>query len=172
MILSKFVMELPSELPPAIELVPHPHARDQAVARSFIKAGSSILTTPTFACILIDTEKGRRCDHCFRLPQDKALKRCTGCGSYWYCDVECEPRTSYLSPCDSVLNHGQVNVSNGKSIINGSARRLTLSQPLLPTKLFQLMRSTTLFCFRMWLLSCLSCPYHTPLRPPRLPRLS
>ncbi|KAF8903151.1 hypothetical protein CPB84DRAFT_1814772 [Gymnopilus junonius] len=83
-------MQVAPWLPQTIKLVSHPKARDQSVATTQIKAGSSILTTPAFASILLDSEKGRRCDNCFRLPQDKPLRRCTGCGSYWYCNAECQ----------------------------------------------------------------------------------
>ncbi|KIK01870.1 hypothetical protein K443DRAFT_678014 [Laccaria amethystina LaAM-08-1] len=74
-----------------LRLVPHPKARDQAISIKKLEAGSLILSTPSFASILLATQKGHRCDTCFRLPADgTSLRRCTGCGSYWYCDLDCQ----------------------------------------------------------------------------------
>ncbi|KAF9475654.1 hypothetical protein BDN70DRAFT_883477 [Pholiota conissans] len=81
----------PSWLPDSLGLVPHPSARAKCVARTQFNPGSRILSTPAYAAILLDTEKGRRCDSCFRLTSDEvSLKRCSGCGSYWYCDTKCQ----------------------------------------------------------------------------------
>uniref|UniRef100_A0A8H7XZH3 SET domain-containing protein n=1 Tax=Psilocybe cubensis TaxID=181762 RepID=A0A8H7XZH3_PSICU len=79
-------------LPKNIELAPHSTARNKAIAKLDIKAGDSILSTPSFASILLESQKGRRCDNCFRLPPEGCppLKRCAGCGSYWYCDAQCQ----------------------------------------------------------------------------------
>ncbi|KDR82823.1 hypothetical protein GALMADRAFT_1348489 [Galerina marginata CBS 339.88] len=84
-------MQAISWLPDNVELIPHSQARDKSVAKQIFKAGACILSTSAFASILLDSEKGRRCDNCFRFPAlDKTLKRCTGCGSYWYCDAQCQ----------------------------------------------------------------------------------
>lgn len=74
-----------------LELVPHPIARSQAKATRNIPAGAVVVSVPVFASVLLEVEKGRRCDGCFRLvPDGERLKRCTGCASYHYCDVDCQ----------------------------------------------------------------------------------
>ncbi|KAF9556751.1 hypothetical protein CPC08DRAFT_710983 [Agrocybe pediades] len=78
----------PRWIPNTLRLASHENARDKAVATGHLDPGSSILKTPAFAAILLDSEKGRRCDHCFR--KNAGLKKCTGCGSYWYCDAHCQ----------------------------------------------------------------------------------
>jgi hypothetical protein len=65
-------------------------ARSKCLATSFIKEGSRIFAEESFATVLLIREKGKRCDACFRLPsQGNHLKKCSGCGCYWYCDVQC-----------------------------------------------------------------------------------
>ena len=74
----------------SLKLVPHPIARDQVVSTAPLRAGSSVLSTFAFATILLGSEKGRRCDACFRLSNaNRPLRRCSGCGSYWYCNAQC-----------------------------------------------------------------------------------
>ncbi|XP_006462489.1 hypothetical protein AGABI2DRAFT_223832 [Agaricus bisporus var. bisporus H97] len=74
-----------------IKLVPHPTARSQAISTKKISAGSVVLSVPAFTSALLEAEKGRRCDTCFRLPPDgEKLKKCTGCASYFYCDTRCQ----------------------------------------------------------------------------------
>lgn len=74
-----------------IKLVPHPIARSQAISTRKISAGSVVLSVPAFTSALLEAEKGRRCDTCFRLPPDgEKLKKCTGCASYFYCDTRCQ----------------------------------------------------------------------------------
>lgn len=87
-------MQDPLWLPKNVELVPHTTARDKAIAKVDIKAGEYILSTPSFTSSLLEHEKGRRCDNCFRLPSEGSppLKKCTGCGCYWYCDAQCTIR--------------------------------------------------------------------------------
>lgn len=78
------------EIPEGLDLVPHPTARDKCIAKKFLKEGSCIFTESAFSTILLPSEKGQRCDNCFRLPSGNArLQRCAGCGSYWYCDAQC-----------------------------------------------------------------------------------
>ncbi|KAI6016485.1 hypothetical protein BKA83DRAFT_4336885 [Pisolithus microcarpus] len=52
--------------------------------------GSVLVAVPCLAKVVLDTEKGRRCDHCLAADQCQRLRRCSGCGSYWYCDVRCQ----------------------------------------------------------------------------------
>lgn len=78
-------MALPSSA--LVELQPDAKARSKAVARKDIAVGSTIFSTPAFATALLDDEKGHRCDYCLR--ERPNLKRCSGCGSYWYCDAKC-----------------------------------------------------------------------------------
>ncbi|PFH54075.1 hypothetical protein AMATHDRAFT_136523 [Amanita thiersii Skay4041] len=69
----------------------HPVARSCAVANSHIPAGSSILRETSLAYVLLSSQKGKRCDTCFRKSLGAStLKRCTGCASYWYCDAKCQ----------------------------------------------------------------------------------
>ena len=100
-----------------LRLVPHPKARDQAISIKNLEAGSPILSTPSFATVLLATQKDYRCDACFRLPADgTSLRRCTGCGSYWYCDVDClELQFSFRIIAYLFL---QVKLSNGVPIIS------------------------------------------------------
>ncbi|KAF6755948.1 hypothetical protein DFP72DRAFT_964622 [Ephemerocybe angulata] len=71
-----------------VDLHPDPTKRNKAVARRNIPVGSTVLSTPAFATALLDSEKGHRCDHCLR--EQTSLKKCSGCGSYWYCDAKCQ----------------------------------------------------------------------------------
>ncbi|KAJ3531387.1 hypothetical protein NMY22_g8174 [Coprinellus aureogranulatus] len=71
-----------------IELQPDDRARNKAVARKDIPVGSTVFSTPAFATVLQDNQKGHRCDYCLR--KQLNLKRCSGCGSYWYCDAKCQ----------------------------------------------------------------------------------
>jgi hypothetical protein len=82
---------MPTELLPGVlKLVPHPVARDKVISTARLRAGLSVLSTFGFATILLDSEKGRRCDACFRLSNEsRSLRRCSGCGSYWYCNAQC-----------------------------------------------------------------------------------
>ncbi|KXN81759.1 N-lysine methyltransferase SMYD2-B [Leucoagaricus sp. SymC.cos] len=74
-----------------VEIVPHPTARSQARAIRSIPAGSTVISEPAFAFALLDVEKGRRCDACFRRDYEgRWLKKCTGCASYYYCDADCQ----------------------------------------------------------------------------------
>ncbi|TFK40789.1 hypothetical protein BDQ12DRAFT_680032 [Crucibulum laeve] len=74
-----------------IKLIAHVIARDQAVATRKLLTGSNILSVPGLATVLLPSEKGRRCDTCHRLQTDeRVLRRCTGCASYWYCDAKCQ----------------------------------------------------------------------------------
>ncbi|KIM43208.1 hypothetical protein M413DRAFT_398217 [Hebeloma cylindrosporum] len=79
------------KIPEWLDLVPHATARDKCIAKTSLNEGSCIFTEPAFTTILLPSEKGQRCDNCFRLPSGKVrLQRCTGCGSYWYCDTQCQ----------------------------------------------------------------------------------
>ena len=83
-----------TEIPESLDLVPHPTARDKCIAKIFLKEGLCIFTEPAFSTILLPSEKAQRCDNCFRLPSGNTrLQRCTGCGSYWYCDAQCVIRS-------------------------------------------------------------------------------
>ncbi|KAI6028060.1 hypothetical protein PISMIDRAFT_98964 [Pisolithus microcarpus 441] len=73
-----------------IVLQAHPTARDKAVSEIRASAGSVLVAVPCLAKVVLDTEKGRRCDHCLAADQCQRLRRCSGCGSYWYCDVRCQ----------------------------------------------------------------------------------
>lgn len=73
-----------------LDIKSHHVARDMAVAACPIAAGQCVLTTTALTTSLLPHEKGRRCDYCFRLAADgHKLSRCSGCGSFWYCDVHC-----------------------------------------------------------------------------------
>ncbi|KAF8967151.1 hypothetical protein BDZ97DRAFT_569682 [Flammula alnicola] len=101
--------QTPSWVPDSVELVPHPSARDKCIAKTQFRPGSPILSTYAFAAILLDSEKGRRCDACFRIASHKTpLKRCSGCGSYWYCDAQCQAfqwRTHHKRICKGYNSH-------------------------------------------------------------------
>ncbi|KAF9463041.1 hypothetical protein BDZ94DRAFT_1309149 [Collybia nuda] len=74
-----------------IRLQNHPSARSQAVATVPITEASKIISVDAFAAVLIASEKGKRCDGCFQIKsEDRLLRKCTGCGSYWYCDSICQ----------------------------------------------------------------------------------
>jgi len=82
----------------AIRLAPHPTARSKAVATTHLPVGSVIITIPSVVTVLLASEKGRRCDTCFRLTSEQCqLRRCTGCASYWYCDMQCLPSDIFTS---------------------------------------------------------------------------
>ncbi|KAF8231722.1 SET domain-containing protein [Tricholoma matsutake] len=74
-----------------LRLEPHPIARSQALATCHLPEGSRIVSIPSLVTVLLASEKGRRCDNCFRLTSERRqLQRCTGCGSYWYCGTQCQ----------------------------------------------------------------------------------
>jgi hypothetical protein len=75
-----------------LELQDDARARSRAVASKTIAAGSVILSDSYLAAVLLPSEKGRRCDTCYRMSKDKALRKCSGCASYWYCDTNCTSR--------------------------------------------------------------------------------
>jgi len=75
-----------------VKLTPHPTARSQARTVQAITAGSTVISVPVFVSALLDVEKGRRCDACFR--KNKRLKKCSGCASYYYCNADCQSLTS------------------------------------------------------------------------------
>ncbi|TBU44468.1 SET domain-containing protein [Dichomitus squalens] len=76
-----------------LRLDPHPTARNAAVAKTPIKAGSTIMSVPAFSTCLLLTEKGRRCDGCYMLKSEAVeLMRCSGCASSWYCGTTCQNR--------------------------------------------------------------------------------
>ncbi|KAF9013276.1 hypothetical protein BDQ17DRAFT_1386869 [Cyathus striatus] len=76
---------------PAICLLPHPTARSHAIAAKFISAGSILVSVPSLASVLVEREKGRRCDSCHRVQcVERSLRKCSGCASYWYCDIKCQ----------------------------------------------------------------------------------
>ncbi|KAF8073697.1 hypothetical protein FPV67DRAFT_761319 [Lyophyllum atratum] len=78
-------------LPENVRLALHPTARSQAVAVSQFSEGSTIATIPSLISVLLPQEKGRRCDTCFRISSEqRTLRKCTGCASYWYCSTECQ----------------------------------------------------------------------------------
>ena len=84
-------MQTTAWLPSGLVLVPHNLARDNCVAKNHYTAGSRLLSTTSYATVLLDSEKGRRCDFCLSLAREAAhLKRCSGCGSYWYCNEHCD----------------------------------------------------------------------------------
>ncbi|KAF8195565.1 hypothetical protein BJ912DRAFT_1021255 [Pholiota molesta] len=93
----------------SIGLAPHPLARERCVAKSHFKPGSHILSAPAYAAILLDSEKGRRCDLCFRLPSDGVpLKRCQSI--HWKAQHRriCKTYNSFLlSPEYQALPHHQ-----------------------------------------------------------------
>jgi len=145
-----------------LRLVPHPKARDQAISIKNLEAGSLILSTPFFATVLLATQKGHRCDACFRLPADgTSLRRCTGCGSYWYCDVDCsEFQISFRIIAYPYL---QVKLSNGMPIISGYAKTTQSSLHLQPFNLSKSTKETIpCYCLTSWLI-CHSCRRHTRL---------
>ncbi|KAA1469842.1 SET domain-containing protein [Dentipellis sp. KUC8613] len=66
-------------------------ARNKAVAVGDIPRGTVIFSDPALITALLPGEKGKRCDFCHTSrTADKALYRCTGCTSYWYCDSHCQ----------------------------------------------------------------------------------
>lgn len=74
-----------------IRLRPHPTARDQAVAIININPGTVIFSEPVLVSALLPQAKTYRCDYCHRVAAPgQALKRCTGCLAYWYCNASCE----------------------------------------------------------------------------------
>jgi hypothetical protein len=79
-------------LPSGIKLQDDARARSRAVASNILPAGSVVLSDSCLAAALLPSEKGRRCDACYRMSKDKALRKCSGCASYWYCDTDCTSR--------------------------------------------------------------------------------
>ncbi|KAK7056854.1 hypothetical protein VNI00_002571 [Paramarasmius palmivorus] len=78
------------QLEPHLRLEPHPSARDQCVATQAISPGSRIFSETALVTVLLPSDKGKRCDACYILPNDIQLKKCTGCASFWYCDTACQ----------------------------------------------------------------------------------
>ncbi|KAF8527442.1 SET domain-containing protein [Hysterangium stoloniferum] len=74
--------------PKFIRLDSHATARNAAVATESLSAGVTVLSTLSLSSVLLESEKRRRCDGCFR--QGDKLHRCTGCKQYWYCDAVCQ----------------------------------------------------------------------------------
>ncbi|KAI6144743.1 hypothetical protein BKA82DRAFT_16737 [Pisolithus tinctorius] len=74
-----------------VVLQAHPTARDTAVSETRVSAGTVLVAVPCLAQVLLGAEKGRRCDCCLTPEEaDLRLRRCSGCGSYWYCDAQCQ----------------------------------------------------------------------------------
>ncbi|KZT23432.1 SET domain-containing protein [Neolentinus lepideus HHB14362 ss-1] len=74
-----------------VKLGPHLTARNTAIANVLLRASETILSVPAWITALLLSEKGRRCDWCGCLPSPGcSLKKCTGCGSYWYCGSQCQ----------------------------------------------------------------------------------
>ncbi|TFY65665.1 hypothetical protein EVG20_g5424 [Dentipellis fragilis] len=66
-------------------------ARNKAVAIEDIPRGTVIFSDLALTTALLPGEKGKRCDFCHTSRTvNKALYRCTGCTSYWYCDSRCQ----------------------------------------------------------------------------------
>ena len=76
-------------------LVDHPASRSRTLARHCISAGTIVTLVPALSAVLLDGEKSKRCDFCFRLPQDK-VRKCTGCAEYWYCGPICTRSVSFF----------------------------------------------------------------------------
>lgn len=89
-------------VPQNLALQPHPIARNKTVAVTKLSAGTTILTVPCLCKVLLPAEKSLRCDFCLCIPDpnQNALRRCTGCISYWYCDTKCthDPHMMYYTP--------------------------------------------------------------------------
>ncbi|KAI8994142.1 SET domain-containing protein [Trametes punicea] len=78
---------------PNVRLVPHPTARNAAVATSQIRAGSVIASIPSLSTCLLPSEKGKRCDECHTSQTEHVrLRKCSGCASFWYCGATCQER--------------------------------------------------------------------------------
>lgn len=125
-----------------VALVPHPIARNAAVATHAISAGATIISVPALSTVLLSKEKGLRCDVCHRAQVDQSeftLRKCSGCSSYWYCGEFCERNVPLQ--CSSVFISGQVKGRNGSRITNKSANRTTNMCPQSITGLFQRIRS-------------------------------
>ncbi|KAG6831936.1 hypothetical protein H0H92_006537 [Tricholoma furcatifolium] len=76
-----------------VRLESHPTARNRAVATADIVEGTIIVIIPSLSSVLLPSQKGLRCDYCFRKSDgERTLRKCTGCGSYWYCSTECQAK--------------------------------------------------------------------------------
>ncbi|OBZ71242.1 Histone-lysine N-methyltransferase ASHR1 [Grifola frondosa] len=76
-----------------VRLVPHPTARNKASAVTPLTSGSIITSVPCLSTSLLPSMKGKRCDGCLQLPSEHiSLRKCTGCGSFWYCGTTCQAR--------------------------------------------------------------------------------
>ena len=76
-----------------VRLGPHPTSRNAAVAKSLVKAGSTVVSVSALSTCLLPSEKGRRCDGCHILESEEVqLRRCSGCASSWYCGTTCARR--------------------------------------------------------------------------------
>ncbi|KAF9533121.1 hypothetical protein CPB83DRAFT_757950 [Crepidotus variabilis] len=79
-----------SGLPQSLQLVSDPKSRNKCIAKTYSQAGSLLFSEESFAAILLFKEKSYRCDTCFQRPSAISLKKCSGCGGYWYCNAECQ----------------------------------------------------------------------------------
>ncbi|TFK52419.1 hypothetical protein OE88DRAFT_1401683 [Heliocybe sulcata] len=76
-----------------LQLGRHSTARDAALAIVTLQPGETLLSVPSWTTALLPSEKSRRCDWCGRLsPPGESLKKCSGCGCYWYCGSKCQLR--------------------------------------------------------------------------------
>ena len=90
---------LTAQMNDLVRLGPHPTARNAAVAKSLIEAGSTVVSVSALSTCLLPSEKGRRCDGCHILESEEVkLRRCTGCASSWYCGTTCARRHPSAGP--------------------------------------------------------------------------
>ena len=99
-----------------IRVEEHPTARNKAVITAPRAAGTVLLVVPALSTALLQTAKGRRCDHCHTFESETVrLRKCTGCASYWYCGRECTSHVAsgVLHDPVSLLKPEQVSLRSG-----------------------------------------------------------
>ena len=151
-------------LPPTLRLASDPVARNKCVVTTLIKEGSAIFTEESFVDVLLTREKGKRCDACFCL--HKQLKKCSGCGWYWYCDAQCESRIE-LSTHRWIELYIQANNCTGLSSTNELVEITALSSPLRPIKPSKNTNSSMRFCYLIPSLDSRCLRFRMPSRPPQ-----
>lgn len=66
----------------------HQITRNAVYAKKKLEPGTILMEEKVLSSVLLPEAKGSRCDCCLR--EGKAMKRCSGCAAYFYCDTVCK----------------------------------------------------------------------------------